>query len=870
MTSAPSEARDPVPPRARPGPSLSRICEATALGLALLGTAVVVEYLRQARATHPLDPVDLEISDLVAPLESSSEEVAQWNAIVSLGARRDQARHLASRLAYLYVGRERTPSGDAIVRALRGLGDGVLPPLFDLLCAGTPELQEAACSLLMQWGLGPEHRVYAPDGLERMWIGASPILGFGVCQLVCDVDARELARVAAQDPHPRVRTYAMIALGGLAEPDDEPLLKRARTDHDPLVRTFAGWALNGLWARQYPYQGQAGDYMWRLARREIAPLARREIARISGGFDRWSAMAFDRPARLESLIGRLATARESEIAPLAIALADMGPGPNAAVDALRACLAPREREDRTYLSGRFRVAYSDPPRAFRHLFEQDERPTDVWGNLLAGLGHRDERALVLLALGEIGDPRRMPALVAPPPDPTPLQRIAALYAWTHHDRDDPGTIATLAALLDDPELGELAALSLGKIGAPALPAVRDWLSRRAPDERVAGAVALWRMGGIAADDVPVLQLLVESEDSRTQVFAMRALAALGMRALSAIPALVAAIGDPAGVPDDEPAEDPSDDRAPERIFVRLFEPRCPIAEDDHSTVAAEAIATLCQVGTPGLRAVVAELDRHSPGVRHRIAAVLRARGDLARAIVPDLMARFSSDTPETRAEICGILGAMSGAAGVTVPFLVSALQDSETSVRVAAARALGELGPCAAAAKDVLRALLGDVDLAVVEPAVEALMRIEAPATARVALLFEELAKHAPDARDLEARPFVARRGWPWHCAMRALSRFDSADRPAVIAGLGDARPAVRRAVVEALFRMPGDVHTALTAAALDPALAPAAGEVIDLRRSLHGTLPRGLHNQSGPTLVTRRPQYLVLYLEHLGNPPVR
>ncbi len=812
----------PSAPRARRH-SLSRICEATALGLLLLGTAVVVAYLRVAGATHAPDPVDVELADLVAPLASSSEEVAQWNAIVSLGRRKDQVHQLAPRLAYLYVDRHDTSSRLAVVRALRGLGEGALPTLFNLLCYGTPEVQVAACSLLMQWDLRPEHLVYAPAELPAVWIDATPPLEHWLRWLLCwKLRAVQLARAAAGHAHPRVRTEGMYALQSLAEAEDESLLRRGTADPDPDVRMHAEHALRALQYRLRPQPDRVGHNLGAWARDGAEAVARL--------LDQWHDRSFAQPSRLDQILERLHANDDPYQGTAWIDLAALGPQGSAAVPAVRARLTLSEPG-------------ASPPdeyveRVFRHLFEQDERNGRAWTHLLELLTWReDDRALALLVLGEIGDPRTMPETDPSLPNPTPLERRAALYAWSHHGRNDPATISRLASLLDDPDasLARLAALALGKIGSRALPAVREWTARRPPDERAPGAIALWRMGPAAVDEVPLLKLLLRSDDPRTQVYAMRTLGALGVSASLAIPILLEAMRDPTGMPSDD-----------EEVEVRrgLWSRwgRCEeTVEDTFRTVPEEALAALCQLGKPGLRTVVGELDRHGTAMRRRIARALRAAGDRAISIVPDLIARWPRDPPPTRAEICAILGAMPAAADVSVPFLVTALDDEETPVRVAAVQALGELGPCATSAIDRLRALLEDEDLGVVEPAVEALVRIEVRPAARVTMLLDELARHAPEAQDLETRPFVARRGWPWHCAMRALSRLDAPDWPALIAALGDARPAVLRGVVEALFRADDDVWKPLEAACLDPTLAPAAREVLELRRALRDRLPCGL-----------------------------
>ena len=85
---------------------------------------------------------------------------------------------------------------------------------------------------------------------------------------------------------------------------------------------------------------------------------------------------------------------------------------------------------------------------------------------------------------------------------------------------------------------ETAADALGRIGAPAVPALMQALQSADVQVRVKAADVLGRMGPDANDAVPELIRLLDDPDERVRKTATRALGRIGPSAQSAVPALM--------------------------------------------------------------------------------------------------------------------------------------------------------------------------------------------------------------------------------------------------------------------------------------------------------------------------------------------
>jgi HEAT repeat protein len=85
---------------------------------------------------------------------------------------------------------------------------------------------------------------------------------------------------------------------------------------------------------------------------------------------------------------------------------------------------------------------------------------------------------------------------------------------------------------------ETAADALGRIGAPAVPALMEALQSSDVQVRVKAADVLGRMGPDANDAVPALIRLLDDPDERVRKTATRALGRIGPSAKAAVPVLM--------------------------------------------------------------------------------------------------------------------------------------------------------------------------------------------------------------------------------------------------------------------------------------------------------------------------------------------
>jgi hypothetical protein len=96
-----------------------------------------------------------------------------------------------------------------------------------------------------------------------------------------------------------------------------------------------------------------------------------------------------------------------------------------------------------------------------------------------------------------------------------LVRRQAVDMLAHLRPTDPKVIAKLVDALDDKDTGLRAATTLGKIGKPAVAALRAHLKSDLPDARRYTVVALSYMGPEAADALPDLEAVADHDTSPT-------------------------------------------------------------------------------------------------------------------------------------------------------------------------------------------------------------------------------------------------------------------------------------------------------------------------------------------------------------------
>jgi len=220
-------------------------------------------------------------------------------------------------------------------------------------------------------------------------------------------------------------------------------------------------------------------------------------------------------------------------------------------------------------------------------------------------------------------------------------------------RDPAALVAAAPALVEalgQEDLGWQAARALERIGAAAVPPLREGLES---GELPLSHDVVWlieMLGPTAAPLAPALVARLERADRRSVHYLERALAALGP---TAVGPLVEALGR-------------------EEAEVRRR--------------AAEILGRMGQEAEAGASALLARLGDEDAGVR---SAVEHALSNMGRAAEPSLLSRLSSTDPKQRAEAARMLGRSGGRSPAVAKALLSALEDPVPAVRSAAVQSLG-------------------------------------------------------------------------------------------------------------------------------------------------------------------------------------
>ena len=311
-----------------------------------------------------------------------------------------------------------------------------------------------------------------------------------------------------------------------------------------------------------------------------------------------------------------------------------------------------------------------------------------------------------------------------------------------------------------------ASLSLGKLGADAVPPLLAAI--RNPDSGVQyrASQALGQIGAPARDGV--IGVLRESSASvETRCAAARAAELMQGAAAMAVPALTPMLA--AGGPPDLT--------------------RC-------------AIAALGGIGSDeAFRALRTELA--VPAFQGETLNALARIGAAAREATPDVVPLVSNAAPLVRTIAVRTLGAIGCAWPDAIAALTRALDDADSSTRYQAAAALGQCGGAArSSVAALIRVMRSDgSDLITVEAAAESLGRIGAAARDAV-----------PDLMELWLRPQHSTRT----IGVDAIARIGPDGIPHLIHGLADARPAIRSGAAWHL----GEFHATAAVPALIAALA--------------------------------------------------
>ncbi|WP_020473270.1 HEAT repeat domain-containing protein [Zavarzinella formosa] len=224
-----------------------------------------------------------------------------------------------------------------------------------------------------------------------------------------------------------------------------------------------------------------------------------------------------------------------------------------------------------------------------------------------------------------------------------------------------GAWDTVTGMLDDQDhqVRTTAGDMLVERGEKAVAPLIRGLERLPLSGRQMAAITLSRMGVVAIDAIPALEIAIRADPdpSARLVYA---------RAMSTIA--------------------PLDARVIRIISGLLTE------EDEHTrVVAAELLGKLGPQATEVIPVLIMALRDASPLVRREAAESLGQFGPSAKVSVPALIAALTDESPEVRMETAEALGSIGPLARDAVPALNTALRDPHPKVRSEAEEALKKI-----------------------------------------------------------------------------------------------------------------------------------------------------------------------------------
>lgn len=424
-------------------------------------------------------------------------------------------------------------------------------------------------------------------------------------------------------PYPRAAAESLAVFGPAAK-GAVPALDRLLNHKDP----YARW--DGI-----------------VALRKIKPLTPADIPKLverltessmESGLYNIEALKHLGPGAAPALAGTLGSDGKDVRRRAAHTLGEFGPEAKPALPALRKLL--RDEDVRTRVSA---------ARAIWQIAEDTESAVPV---LAAALKDAEWilRSAILRTLGEIGPAAReaVPAIrdvVAQKHFVTSLWGAVALGRIGVAHRD---TVLLLFDLLALTRLGDhdsLAAVSaLRRLGAPAVPVLREKLQGEDSDSRALAAHVLGEMAPGAADAIPDLIAALNDPVQSVRGSAVRALSRFGPAAAPAVPTLMDML---------------------ER-------------EEDRRGQVASALAAIGPQARPALVLLIQLLERERHArTRRCIIQAIGAVGAGAATIVPVLSKALNDKEEHVRAEAAEALGKLGPAARAAVPLLHQALIGKE-------------------------------------------------------------------------------------------------------------------------------------------------------------------------------------------------
>jgi len=309
---------------------------------------------------------------------------------------------------------------------------------------------------------------------------------------------------------------------------------------------------------------------------------------------------------------------------------------------------------------------------------------------------------------EVGlDPARLAARLQ---DPASYVRISALAELVKPRADALPILEAVTAGLDDPDpsVRHLAAIALGQVGAPAVPALARALEeRQSLPVRIAAASGLARAGAAAATAVAALADCLRSADEVLRFHAAMALGKIGPAAVPALRGLLAS-----GNPEVRGAALDALGFAGAGASGALEDVRALLASGGPSSeAAAYAMIKISGDASAGLPSLLAQLEAADERGRARIVERIGTLRKAAGGTTSQLTSSLSDDpAPDVRGAAALALARTGTTGPETLAALSQALSDPEPEVRAQAGIALSALGTAAASVLPALRLVQDDAD----------------------------------------------------------------------------------------------------------------------------------------------------------------
>jgi HEAT repeat protein len=334
-------------------------------------------------------------------------------------------------------------------------------------------------------------------------------------------------------------------------------------------------------------------------------------------------------------------------------------------------------------------------QAARELHDLDPQPETVLPIYVEGLksdqlGTRMEAAKGLTRLGPAAR-AALPELieVLKRPDSASLNDVHSVLAFIDAPAVPP-LIELLTSGKADPRLSAAVMNVLSRIGAPAMPAILPLLSDRDAKTRAVGCRLIIFMGPAGKDAVAKLTPLLQDNDVNVRRASVNALGSIGPAARSATPGLIELSHDK--VLDLRL----SAMKALEQVLADPKRVR-PLVEkalqDDIVLVRVRAVSLLWYVAPkdPQLLTRVLELLKQRIG-RPELLDLLGRMGPAAARAVPELTKLLTQREPGLRSQVLKALAGIGADARSAVPAMVDLLPGENVALRQAVLRALVSIG----------------------------------------------------------------------------------------------------------------------------------------------------------------------------------